>query len=149
MNQKPKTLKTRRRRGQRVALGIASAPWELPALPGSCQHSLGVADWVTCAEELFDDYLPPSEHKIEPRPKQPLDMLRWAKQARNGVKVACLMYGAEHEEEREEAAASLHATQGAGVAPIKLLRVPLKLWRHAGHLGAPHRNSNKRFKFTF
>ena len=87
----------------RIAYGLATGAWGGKSVDAMHAHSLGVADWVTCAEELFDDYLPPSEFKIEGRPKQPVDMLRWAKQARNGIQVTCLTYGEEHREEREEA----------------------------------------------
>jgi len=65
--------------------------------------ALGVGDWVTCPEELFDDYTPPTEHKLETRPKVPVDTLRWAKQARNGIWVHTLVYGEEHWEERATA----------------------------------------------
>eukprot|EP00959_Pyramimonas_sp_CCMP1952_P217167 4541913-Pyramimonas_sp.AAC.1 len=54
-------------------------------------------------EELFDDYAPTTEYKIEPRPKQPVDMLKWARQARNGIWAVCSAYGAEHCDERSEA----------------------------------------------
>ena len=37
------------------------------------------------------------------RPKQPVDMLKWARQARNGLWVFCLVYGEEHWEERSAA----------------------------------------------
>ena len=87
----------------RMAYGLATGSWGGKTVEAMHPHSLGVADWVTCAEELFDDYVPSAEYEIEPRPKQPLDMLRWAKQARNGIRVVCLMYGAEHKEERSEA----------------------------------------------
>ena len=87
----------------RTAYGLATGSWGGKTADTMHSHSLGVADWATCAEELFDDYVPPSEYKIEARPKQPLDMLKWARQARNGIWVACLAYGAEHWDERSEA----------------------------------------------
>ena len=52
---------------------------------------------------MFDDYVPSAEYKIENRPRLPVDMLKWAKQARNGLWVFCCAYGEEHWEERAEA----------------------------------------------
>ena len=87
----------------RVAYSLATGCWGGKSVATMRAHSLGVADWVTCPEEVFDDYAPSTDPKIEPRPKQPVDMLKWAKQARNGIWVARLIYGAEHWGERSEA----------------------------------------------
>eukprot|EP00959_Pyramimonas_sp_CCMP1952_P135513 2835256-Pyramimonas_sp.AAC.1 len=67
----------------RIAFGIASGSWGGKSVETLAAHALSVADWVTCPEELFDDYVPTTEYKIEPRPKQPVNMLKWARQARN------------------------------------------------------------------
>ena len=49
----------------RIAYGLATGSWGGKTVEAMHAHCLGVADWVTCAEELFDDYVPPSEPKIE------------------------------------------------------------------------------------
>eukprot|EP00959_Pyramimonas_sp_CCMP1952_P432833 9064193-Pyramimonas_sp.AAC.1 len=87
----------------RIAFAIAPGSWGGKTMEALAAHALGVADWVTCQEELFDDYVPTTEYKIEPRPKQPVDMLKCARQARNGIWAACLAHGAEHWDERSEA----------------------------------------------
>jgi len=43
----------------RIAYGLATGSWGGKSVGTMSSWALGVGDWVTCPEELFDDYTPP------------------------------------------------------------------------------------------
>ena len=87
----------------RIAFGLATGSRGGMSLQTMAAWALGVGDRATCPEEMFDDYVPPAELKIESRPRVPVDMHKWAKQARNGIRVHCLVRGGQHWDERSSA----------------------------------------------
>ena len=66
-------------------------------------HCLSAADWRTVPEEVFDNYTPPTDWRLEPRPRDPPSYDVWARQARNEVHAFSCVYGMEYFEYLTEA----------------------------------------------
>ena len=50
---------------------------------------------------MFDNWFPPTDTKLEPRPAKPTTLSDWRRHATNEIIAWGLIYGAEHRRERE------------------------------------------------
>ena len=59
------------------------------------------ADFPKTSEETFDNWYPPVDTKLEPRPPKPPTLAEWHRHVTNEVRAWGLVYGDEHRRERE------------------------------------------------
>ena len=85
-------------------------------------HAPSAADFPTVRAEAFDEYVVPTDTKLEARPRAPTVYLQWVRQAENMAHAFALVYGQEYRE------------------PI------LRFLRHLQHL---HEASDHQYPFSF
>ena len=85
----------------RIAYGMAAGTWGGRDADHVKPYSLTAADFPKTSEETFDNWFPPTDTKLEPRPAKPSTLSDWRRHTTNEILAWGLIYGAEHRRERE------------------------------------------------